>query len=92
MSRRWLLVVVVFLAGVIAGAVACQDTPQAGAESRVSDFLQAGRSYGGLTPGTGILSFTVTQIINDSWILAHTEYGDVWLNVGELLFVQEEQG
>jgi hypothetical protein len=75
MSRQCLLVAAVFLVGVILGAVACQETPQASADSRVSDFLQVGQWYAAADSDGNPYYFEVSQIINDSWILAQTEYG-----------------
>lgn len=91
MSRQCLLLAVVFLVGVIAGAVACEETPQAGADSRVSDFLKVGTWYNASGSDGDYYSFSVKQVINDSWIRASTEYVDMWLNVNQLVVIQEEQ-
>jgi hypothetical protein len=91
MNRQCLLVAVVLLIGVIVGAVACQETPEASADSRVSDFLEVGKWYNAAGSDGDWYSFTVSRIINDSWILAHTEYADLWLNVSQLVAIQEEQ-
>ena len=91
MNRRCLLLAVVFLVGVIAGAVACQETPDVSADSRVSDFLKVGKWYNAAGSDGDFYSFQVSQIINDSWILAQTEtYGDAWLNVNQFVAVVEE--
>lgn len=93
MTRRTLLVLVamVFLVGVIAGAVACQETPESGADSNVSDFLEVGETYRAWTSDDNYYgSFIVLQIISDDWVLARTGYGDGWFNISQLMYVQKD--
>lgn len=89
MSKRAILVVVVFLIGVIAGAVACQETPQANADSRASDFLQVGKYYSAGGSDGEPYYFSVEEIVNDSWIVYSTDHSSGWLNVNELVYITE---
>jgi len=88
MKKQWLLVVVALLAGFLLGLVACADTPEADAQSRVSDFVIVGQRYWARCSGGGTYSFTVSEIVNDSWVAADTEYGSGWLNISQLVFVR----
>lgn len=87
--RQWILVALALLAGFALGTVACEDTPPTGADSRVSDFLRVGQSYRAWASDGDYYSFTVSQIVNDSWIVASTGYGSGWLNVSQLVFVRD---
>jgi len=90
MKGQWLLVAIALLAGFVLGAVACDETPQAGADSRVSDFLRVGQHYMAIGSDANYYELAVSEIVNDSWIVASTEYGDGWLNVNQLVYIWQE--
>jgi len=91
MSREWLLVAIALLAGFILGAVACDETPEAGADSPASDFLTVGGSYYAYSSAGNYHKFTVLEILNDKWVLVDSDYprGNIWLNTGQLVWAQD---
>jgi len=90
MKKEWLLVAIALVAGFIMGAVACEETPEAGANSPASDFLEVGGVYLAYCSGREYHHFEILAIVNDKWILVDEyEYyrGKKWLNTGQLVWV-----